>query len=825
MATSLDRPVLAPRLRALLRGLRWRIRLYTLVEGLAVLVIWLAVMFWLALLIDYGPVLLGASELPWAARIAVLGIVGIGAAVILYRWVLRRTFAQLADHSMAVLLERRHGQFRDSLLTSVEMEAHPDHAREFNAEMLTHTSDEALSYADDVRLRRIFRWWPLARVVAIAMLLAGSVAAFAFTPATSHAFAKITDRFGLLKDDKWDRMAQLNIVGISTWRIEYAELVAQGRTAELADGRPRLVPAQVKFADGKLRVARGASPKLIVRAEVREHRPPGSVTLNWRSADDAAQVKMSQGAKSDEFIEYTFQRPPLKDILTTVEFQARGFDFRTPWHTLEVVDAPQIIDVQLVVERPNYLVDEQRSMFKAIEQPLIAGTQVPRGSRVSIVATANKDIAEYYFYDVETKSTTAMELSPRASHATKRELRYVIESLDRPVSLELMLVDTDNLATETPHLIAFGVKDDELPQVKVAVRGIGSAVTPDVTFPVAGQVADDYWLDRASLELAVNDSASRTLALPFARGGFKEAQIAEYKLHEGDNVYHRYDLREQRTRKDAPLELKPGDRLSLTFKAADRFDLEDFNVQTNPHAGVSERVVLDVVTPDELLIILDRRELELRRRLEQIVEEMTQTRDALVRVKAELTGKMNENSTAAPEDSLDRAIEGEDKKLSPEEQRQRQLALRRLRVQRAVNQSEKSRGETEGVGLALLDMVEQIENNRVDTEDRKERLRGQVAAPLLALVATDFPELDKRLAALNAQVSANELDPAAGLAGEHALAQADNVLLKLDAVLAKMLDLESFNELIELVRGLIDEQDEVINETKTLRKRQLFGLE
>lgn len=825
MATSLDRPVLAPRLRALLRGLRWRIRLYTLVEGLAVLVIWLAAMFWLALLIDYGPVLLGASELPRAARIAVLGIVGVGAAVILYRWVLRRTFARLADHSMAVLLERRHGQFRDSLLTAVEMEEHPDHAREFNAEMLTHTSDEALGHAGDVRLRRIFRWWPLVRIVALALLLPGSVAAFAFLPATSHAFAKITDRFALLKDDKWDRMAQLDIVGISTWRIEFDANASSSGDAELADGRPRLVPAQVKFSDGKLRVARGASPKLIVRAEIREHRPPGSVTLNWRTADDAAQVKMSQGAKTDEFLEYTFQRPPLKDILSTVEFQARGFDFRTPWHTLEVVDAPQIVDVQLIIERPDYLVDEQRSMFKTIEQPLIAGTQAPRGSRITIVATANKDIAECYFYDVKAKSTSALKVSPQASPKSKRELRHVIESLDRPVSLELMLVDADNLPTETPHLIAFSVKDDELPQVKVAVRGIGSAVTPDVTFPVAGKVADDYWLDRAWLELAVGEAAPRTLALPFARGGLKENQIAEYKLREGDNVYYRYDLREQRTLKDSPLELKPGDKLSLTFKAADRFDLEGFNVQSNPHAGASDRVVLDVVTPDELLIILDRRELELRRRLEQIVEEMTQTRDALVRVKAELTGKSNENS-AAPEDSLDRAIEGEDKKLTPEEQRERQLALRRLRVQRAFNQSEKSRGETEGVGLALLDMVEQIENNRVDTEDRKERLRGQVAAPLLALVAKDFPELDKRLAALNAQVAAKELDAAtAGTAGEHALAHADEVLLKLDAVLAKMLDLESFNELIELVRGLIDEQDDVINETKTLRKKQLFGLE
>jgi hypothetical protein len=727
-----------------------------------------------------------------------------------------------------VLLERRHEQFRDSLLTAVEMEEHPDHAREFNRAMLTHTSDEALSYAPEVRLHRIFKWWPLARVVAVALLLGGSVGAFALLPATSHAFQKMKARFALLGDDTWDRMVQLDVVGVSSWRIEYDASPKHAGDAELADGRPRLVPAQVKFVDDRLRVARGSSPKLVVRADLTEHSPPGSVTLSWRRAPDAPQPKMWRGGQSDESIEYTIQRPPLKDILTTIEFQARGFDFRTPWHTLEVVDAPQIVDVQLIVERPQYLVDEQRSMFKTVELPLIAGTLAPRGSRVTIVATANKDLSTIYVYDVQAKATKVVEIAQagKSSQTNRRQVRYVIEALDQPVSLELMLVDADKLVTETPHLIALGVKDDELPQVKVAVRGIGSAVTPDVTFPVAGQVRDDYWLDRAWLELSVGDAPPRTLALPFARGGLPEPQIAEYKLREGDNVYHRYDLRDERTRKDMPLVLKPGDKLSLTFKAADRFDLEGFQVQSNPHAGSSDRVQLDVVTPDELLILLDRRELELRRRLEQIVEEMTQTRDALVRVKADLTGKTDDNSASVPEDSLDRAIEGQPKQLTPQEQQERQLALRRLRVQRAVNQSEKSRGETEGVGLALLDMVEQIENNRVDTEDRKERLSGQVAAPLLALVAQDFPELDQRLAALNLQVAAQELNAAtAGAAGEHALAQADTVLLKLDGVLTKMLDLESFNELIELVRGLIDEQDEVIGETKSLRKKHLFGLE
>ena len=140
---------LSPRIRDMLRGLRWRIRAYTFVHGVCLAVCWLVAMFWFALACDYGPVWMGASEMPRAARAVLLGIAGIGTAFILYRWVVRRTFVHLADHSMAVLLERQHGQFRDSLLTSVEMYEHPDHAADFNQEMLAHASAEAL--ANDVR--------------------------------------------------------------------------------------------------------------------------------------------------------------------------------------------------------------------------------------------------------------------------------------------------------------------------------------------------------------------------------------------------------------------------------------------------------------------------------------------------------------------------------------------------------------------------------------------------------------------------------------------------------------------------------------------------
>ena len=50
------------------------------------------------------------------------------------------------------------------------------------------------------------------------------------------------------------------------------------------------------------------------------------------------------------------------------------------------------------------------------------------------------------------------------------------------------------------------------------------------------------------------------------------------------------------------------------------------------------------------------------------------------------------------------------------------------------------------------------------------------------------------------------------------------MLLKLDEVLQRMLELETYNELIELVRDLIGEQDDLLEKTKEERKQQVLDL-
>ncbi len=105
-------------------------------------------------------------------------------------------------------------------------------------------------------------------------------------------------------------------------------------------------------------------------------------------------------------------------------------------------------------------------------------------------------------------------------------------------------------------------------------------------------------------------------------------------------------------------------------------------------------------------------------------------------------------------------------------------------------------------------------NNRIDTAEVEYRLKDQIADPLRRIGGTMFPELDGRLRKLQAALSDPET---AKLRHADALHQIDAILVDMRLVLNKMLELESFNEIVEHLREIIDSQDKL---NKLTQKRQ-----
>jgi hypothetical protein len=110
-------------------------------------------------------------------------------------------------------------------------------------------------------------------------------------------------------------------------------------------------------------------------------------------------------------------------------------------------------------------------------------------------------------------------------------------------------------------------------------------------------------------------------------------------------------------------------------------------------------------------------------------------------------------------------------------------------------------------------------NNRVDAEDRQQRLKDQIADPLMQITTTRFPDLDNEL-----QLLLDQLTEQKEATAEEAVAAANLLLADLNTVLESMLDIETYNEIIEIVRSLIEDQDDVIQETRKQRRKAALDL-
>jgi len=248
--------------------------------------------------------------------------------------------------------------------------------------------------------------------------------------------------------------------------------------------------------------------------------------------------------------------------------------------------------------------------------------------------------------------------------------------------------------------------------------------------------------------------------------------------------------------------------------AEDRCDLRE-----HPNVGLGDRYVLDLVSPGELLRILERLEVGQRRRLEQIYAEVSDARDSLVRSKS---NRFESPSIAEPGDQPAAATSDD---LEP----MRRDELRLLFSQRADVQIDKSMQEVLGISIEFESIRKQLINNRVDSEDRKQRLSEQIVAPL-RLIATEsmqqlkeeIQQLEKLLHDLQTKSNDRALSDSADEQAVKSIARLDIILNELNQVLSILVKYETQNELLDIVRQMIKQQQEVAERTKKERKRIAF---
>ena len=862
---------LDPKIQQLLQTLRARIKMYVWVEGISLGLIWVTSMFWIGLAMDYLPILVGANELSTVARGILLVIVASAFGYILYRWVFQRAFIAFSDRSMAILLERQFSAFNDSLVTSVTLKKNSTGAATsadnneadvvkdvtYSKQMLSETVESALLSLDGVDVNKVFNKRLLLKRVTIALALIASVVLFAVTNKSMADLAM--RRLYLLDGEKWERAAHIQIVGVSVIRDDFT-------------GYDFQTPEQLKFTQGHVKVARGATLRILIQADGNKQ-IPDRCSFHYETADGISGQRrlIKEGGAPGQDQYFALADNPIDGISESLEFEVIGHDHRIGPFYIDVVESPEISQVTLDYDYPAYT-----ELVAVEDQDWIPGrTSLPLGTSVQLNLLTNKPVQQLHIVDpamaqylvtytdiTDARNSKKIPVSIVSQSATPDDVtqlcdsleldnltnaagtkikftienqklsvcdesqnildtnavihcrtaagqqiivqlagdrsafQFPVEHLNQDLVLNISLLDSDGIISTEPFIVGIAALTDKAPSVEIGLMGIGTAVTPDVIIPVAGTVSDDYGVQSSWFDVQLDEGDPLKFSIT---------------LVEGDQVQSPLDFREQRAA-DGRAELKPGEKINLSVRANDNYDL-----QGDPNIGSSSQFTLDVVTPTELLAGLERRELSLRQRYELIIAEVQGMRDSLQLVLESATQVENTSTgsaSAEPEDD-------DGNQLSPEEKKLREESLRLLRTQRAIVQSQKSTQESLGIAVSFDDIRLQLMNNRVDTEDHKNRLLQKISDPLRLICEVDFPALDTELIQLEVVIGGrtSQIDQAA-----LALDRADVVLLKMTVVLDNMLELETYNELIDLIRSLIDDQEQISEKTQQERKKQVLDL-
>ena len=764
-----ERPQLVPAVKSLLGNLRRQVRRYVWAEGIANSLAWLGVAFWITLTIDWF------FEPPVFARVLLLSAVVGVLMFILIRQIGRRAFARLSDGNMATVLERRFPQLNDSLLTAVVLCARHESSNACNPEMLSRVCREAAERINVVRLDEVFNPRPLRNSFVAGILMLFSVLVFGIIfPSYMSTWAR---RSLKLSEELWPRMTRLEIDG---------------------------------FPNGVRKVARGSDVDIVVRADLKMPRIPKVVEIRYREDGGvrgrAAMNRLGAADPSkDDFQEFTYTR---RNVLSPIRFNVYGGDADISGQKIEVVDNPTV-SLTLDCEYPAYMNRPPRSL------PVTGVMSLPQGSKITIRAVANKELVRVQVDTAldENEASAPWLIESKDLSPDHRGFVYTLNSLDKDTTLLFTLFDSDGIKSREPVRLGLASIADQTPQVAAQLDGIGSAIAAQARLGVVGRVIDDYGIGKVWFEYAVdqNKPDEQTIKIP-------ADHPTEYKLDSRDAAME-----------VSSLKLSPGQKLTIGVNASDLCTLGN-----KPNIGTGERWLLDIVTPDQLQIMLKARELVLRQRFESIIQETTETRDLLARM--DLSTSTSSKAPAAGDNKLDdtnknavtaktsaSAIEPGDEpgdKSSPDGN-DRQMALHLLRIQRALSNCRKSAQETLGVAEGIDDIRMQLINNRIDTEELKERLQAGISDPLKLIGLEMFPELETRLDALQSLLADDKF---AGKAKEEAKSQTDAILLSMRRVLDRMIELQDYNEMVEMLRDIIKLQEQLRQQTEQRQKQKIRDL-
>ncbi|MFN5101286.1 MAG: hypothetical protein ACK5GJ_00665 [Planctomycetota bacterium] len=760
-------------------------------QGIAVLLIWLLGSFIAFGLIDYLPTRFGADESPRIVRLIMLVIIAAGTIGILYHYFWNRWLVRWSDSALALAIERRYPEFRSTLVTTVQAAGPSARLKSKDLDAIEHpnrpgmielAARKAVDKIASIDVRSLVQLstlqWELGLLAATLGLF--GVGSLLHPDLVSHWSKRL---YGL-SDAPWPRRTSLGVVGLELDVPPFTNSPTRDRY---------LVPME----NNRLLAPKGSSVRLRTTAKDLLAEPYDKCALHYRDRSGNRGRASMLSYSSSNPREFILDGPPLEAINDNLWFSIVGGDARLSNLVLETVDAPLALSTNLDVSYPSYLQRSTKTTWGNERLEFRNGMRLPQGTQVGFWIRANKPIRKI---DVMQVSGASGEDSTKqyTVELDKPALEFAIPStvLLGNLFVELRLWDDLGLCSTRVQQYVIAATADKVPEIDFVLEGISTAITENAKLPIRSKIKDDYDLDQTWIESRIDEQETVKTELQVSSQGSGDFDI---------------DLKAM---KDAgAMTPNVGSVFSLMVAASDFFDVPSSpDAPSVAHVGRSTPIQLSVVTEDQFLILLDRREAAMRRRLEQIISELGQLRDLLI-----LT---NKNNTQTPEPSAEDPSGSAESKETPAQARSRILLLR---SQQAAAQVAKSEGELNGVLSEISMLVAELTNNRIDSNDRRERLGNKIKAPLESLLeskwrpfALQINQLEGTLAKLTPEELSSQID--------QGVAKNNEIIASLNAILADMIEIQDLNEIIDRVRGLLDQQSKILDRSKQEQKKSTLDL-
>ncbi|MGC6442589.1 MAG: polyketide synthase [Rubripirellula sp.] len=817
---------IAPELTQLLQNTRRRIRRFIALDSLLALFGLFAAAFWVGFLLDYLPVRFGGTEMPRSARgiflastVALIGFASI-------KWLFIRLIRPLPDASLALLIERLHPQIGGRLTTAVELLGSERTIDDHSKSLLDQVHRQATQLISQVETSRLLRRDTLIKKWLVTVPLTLAIACFLLLDPASLALA--AKRLSLLSDATWPRRAELQMVG-----IELPSVLASEEATDQVE--------EVVFKDKYARLPAGSSSTLRIRAKAVDAELPSVCTVYYKTDSGAkGQSNMRRvGRVVDGYQHFVLDGPPLTDLNDSVTLDIRGLDARLDDYRIEAVDPPAVTETLVSVVYPGYL-KQQDNQATDWSRGYQTGIRIEEGSTVELQIKSTTPLGSVDLWiqnQVGSAGMPSVKITDDGMLAS-----FSLPNFQSPATINLVPRDKTNITAQTPYRYFLGVIKDEPPEMGLKLQGIGTVITAKAKLPMETTVRDDYGAYQSAITVAASqrdtNAENKPLTLPDGKSQpptsnqgdpdseasdptttdsslAKSEEAAAIPLPDGSGEESvTADLRELIAQKQLP-DLQPGFTIDLIGETQDRYDLGQ------RHLTRTQVIRLPVVSDEALLAYLERRELSLRARLEQTLEESRRLRDSIAKFTSEATISKASETPTTEESGLKTQNESITDVSETAGSVNRDDQVRRLRIQQAMLQSQKTRDELIGVAASLDDILLEMQNNRVDSADRQDRLGSGVRDPIQLIIKGSLQDLLDELQELQDASSNNDTGSETSNA---AIAACERVILELTAVLEKMLDLESYNEILDLVRGLIEDQNNLTEDTKSERKKKVLDL-